>query len=105
MYFLLKNLHHFFLHRFDWNGRTLCDTSNSDLLSGPISKDIKLKDELSGIEKAKVVVEDKALPKILESGLSVYLSVQPNIQDSLHELNELVKSTWETETIRLVDSA
>ena len=78
--------------------------SNPKIVS-PISKDIKLKDELSRIERAKVVVEDKALPKILESGLSVYLSVQPNIQDSLHELNELVKSTWETETIRLVDSA
>ena len=80
-----------------------CSVSNPKIV-GPISKDIKLK-ELSRIERAKVVVEDKALPKILESGLSVYLSVQQNIQESLHELNELVKSSWETETIRLVDSA
>ena len=53
--------------------------------------------------KATPSVVTQAATTTVESGLTVYLSVEPNVHEILHELDELVKKNWETEAIGLVE--
>jgi hypothetical protein len=38
-----------------------------------------------------------------EPGLSIYLSIEPSIEEGLHELDELVRKNWELEAVGLVE--
>jgi hypothetical protein len=48
-------------------------------------------------------VENQTGQQKFESGLSVYLSIEPNIQEDFHELDELVKKNWELEAVGLIE--